>query len=309
MVEDAVRDLQTTNFKRFRSNYLVTVAFLDTGQSMDWFDDEWWSNITNNATLMAQVARRGGCEGIMFDAEQYRGNLWHYPGFKEQTHYSGLSFEELAQKVRTRGREYIRAVNRGCPGTQMLLLFAWDFIIRGTEGDHARLPENRYGLYYYFLEGMLEAADEKTVFIDGVEEYSATEKEDFEALTQRVREDGPKFTSQPDNFAQKVRIGFGIWMDRKQKWNSVDVEENNWTPDKFSKAVAYALLASDGFVWIYNERPTWLLASPEDRLANGIDFGSEGRNKQIFWVPPAYDRAVMEGRKLAEEIGGRNKPQ
>ncbi len=300
-VEGAVHDLRTTRFRKFRSNYLVTVAFLHTGDFMDWFDDQWWSNITSNAALMAQVAHRGGCEGILFDAEQYRGTLWQYSKLKQQDRYKDVAFEVLAQQVRQRGREYIRAVNQGYPGTRMLLLFAWEWLIRGTEGDHARLSEQRYGLYYYFLEGLLEAADEKTVFIDGVEEYRATEKKDFEALARRVRQDGPKFTTQPENFARKVRVGFGIWMDRGGKWNSLDVEKNSWTPDKFRKAVGYALLASDGFLWIYNERPSWLLDSPEDKLANGVGFGSEGRNKQITWVSPAYDRALKAGRQRAQE--------
>ena len=167
IVEDAIGDLQETTFKRFRSNYLVTVAFLHTGQFMDWFDDEWWSNITSNARLMAQVARRGGCEGIMFDAEQYRGTLWHYPKLKKETRYKDRGFEEVTEKVRQRGREYIRAVNQGYPGTRMLLLFAWELLIRGTDGDRARLPEKGYGLYYYFLEGMLEGLTKRQCSLTG----------------------------------------------------------------------------------------------------------------------------------------------
>ncbi len=116
-----------------------------------------------------------------------------------------------------------------------------------------------------------------------------------------MRKDGLKFTTQPETFARKVRVGFGIWMDRGGQWNSQEVDKNSWTPEKFGKAVGYALLASDGFVWIYNERPSWLLASSDDRLANGIDFGSEGRNKQITWIPSAYDRALEYGRKFANE--------
>ena len=304
MVKEALADLQSTPFKKFHSNYLTIVAFLDTDIVMDWSDDKWWAKITNNARMMARVARQGGCEGIMFDAEQYRGLLWTYSKFKEDPRYKDTPFEELAVKTRQRGGEYMRAINEGYPGTRMLLLFAWEWIIRATDGNLSKLPEERYGLYYYFLEGMLEAADEKTIFIDGVEEYKAVEMAEFEALAKRVREEGPKFTTSPEAFRKKVRVGFGIWMDRRGKWDPVDVENNHWTPEKFSKAITYALLASDGFVWVYNERPSFLLDSPEAKPGGGIDFdfgGATGRNELITWVPSVYGEAIEEGRKRAQE--------
>jgi hypothetical protein len=91
-------------------------------------------------------------------------------------------------------------------------------------------------------------------------------------------------------------------LDKDRKWDPVNYENNAVTPEKLKKAVANALVASDGFVWVYNERPTWLLDSAEAKLGNGIDFGSPERNQVIKWVPRVYWEALRDARQLAYEL-------
>ena len=299
-VAGAIEDLKATPFKTFRSNYAVVVSHLSDQQTMDWFDDGWWGNITHNANLLARAAKEGGCEGIMFDPEEYGCRFWGYPQLAEDALYEGKDYGEVAEKVKQRGGEYMRAINAAFPDARILLLHAWESLIRWSKGDRKRCAEIGYGLLSDFLDGMLEASHEDTIFIDGIEHGYYVEKlAEFEAMSRRVREEGPGFSSAPAIFRKKVRTGFGIWMDRDRHWDPVGIEKNFWTPEKFTKAVTNALLASDGFVWIYNERPTWLLDSADAKLGGGIDFGDPGRNETIKWLPRVYWEALEKAREAA----------
>ena len=47
-------------------------------------------------------------------------------------------------------------------------------------------------------------------------------------------------------------------MDHKKKgWHVADFAKNYFTPAEFETAVRSALAVSDGYVWIYSERPKW----------------------------------------------------
>jgi len=299
-IDGAIDDLKTTPFRKFRSNYAVIVSYLPDKQTMNWFDDAWWTNIAHNAKLVATVAKEGGCEGIMFDPEEYGCRFWGYPQLKDDPLYKDRTYAQVAAKVKERGAQYMRAINGAFPDVRILLLHAWESLIRWSKGDRKRCAEIGYGLLPDFLDGMLEASHENTVFIDGIEHgYYVEKREEFEAMARRVKEEGPAFSSAPEIFRKKVRTGFGIWMDRDRHWDPVNLEKNFWTPEKFTRAVTHALVVSDGFVWIYNERPTWLLDSPDAKLGGGIGFGSPSRKNTIKWLPRAYWNALHQARTNA----------
>ncbi len=55
-----------------------------------------------------------------------------------------------------------------------------------------------------------------------------------------------------------MKAGFGLWMDHKRKgWDVADFTKNYFSPVEFETAVRSALEVSDGYVWIYSERPKW----------------------------------------------------
>ena len=69
----AIEDLKQTDFGPFNQNFL---RFNTTPAQLDWFDD--YSAVLQNAKLAANIAREGGCPGILFDIEQYDGALFDY---------------------------------------------------------------------------------------------------------------------------------------------------------------------------------------------------------------------------------------
>ena len=302
VIQGAIEDLQTTPFNKLRSNYVVMTSYLPDQQTINWFDDPWWARISNNAKLIATVAQEGGTEGIMFDPEEYGCRFWGFPQLSGDPLYEGKNYEKTAVKTRQRGREFMRAINTAYPGVRILLLHAWETVIRSSEGDPEKVPSLGYGLLPAFLDGMLEASDDDTLLIDGIEYgYYQEKQEDFIRMATSVREQGPAYSAIPEQFRKKVRTGFGIWMDRDRHWDPVHIENNFWTPDRFANTVQYALEASDGFVWIWNERPTWLLDSPDAKLNGGIDFGDPGRNETIKWLPRAYWTALEQARQNARQ--------
>src|SRR5206468_4664268 len=72
-LQPALNDLKATKFKRLTDNFL---RFNTTPAKLDWFDD--YSAVLNNARLAAWVMREGKCKGILFDIEQYEGQLFDY---------------------------------------------------------------------------------------------------------------------------------------------------------------------------------------------------------------------------------------
>src|SRR4030095_10037009 len=69
-------DLKATNFTRMSHNFL---RFNVTPGDVDWFDDAAFAAVVNNARLAAKLAHDGGgCDGVLFDIEQYDKRLFNY---------------------------------------------------------------------------------------------------------------------------------------------------------------------------------------------------------------------------------------
>jgi hypothetical protein len=70
-------------------------------------------------------------------------------------------------------------------------------------------------------------------------------------------------------YDQYYRFGLGLWMDmdwRKHGWNTTDFSKNYFTPQMFENSVRMALGASDEYVWIYTEKPSWWSANGKQNL-------------------------------------------
>jgi len=156
---------------------------------------------------------------------------------------------------------------------------------------------------YPFLDGVLEASDDKTVLIDGIQHgYSCETLTDFLAKARRLRRDGPKLSAVPDLFRTKVRAGFGIYMNYGG-YDPDHPEKNHWTPRRLTNTLAAALIAADGPVWLWNEWPSWLLDSPDGRLAGGIEPRHPGwsQDQAVKHVPRVYSDALARARQKATD--------
>jgi hypothetical protein len=81
-----------------------------------------------------------------------------------------------------------------------------------------------------------------------------------------------------------MRVGFGLWTDfdsGKHPWNTKDFDANFFQPETYQSAVFNSLDQSDGYVWVYCERMSWL----------------SGEN-----VPDAYKQAQAAGRSAPGKL-------
>jgi hypothetical protein len=249
--KQAVDDLKATKFSRFTDRFLRVNV---TPAKVNWFDDDAWASVVNNFGVAAHVAKDGRCKGFMFDTEQYEGiTVFDYRKQKDKK-----TFAEYQAKVRQRGREWAKAVNKQYPDITILLTFGYDVTYW-----RAAKPKDRstaaYGLLADFLDGVLDACTKETVLVDAYEfSYPYKERKQFEEAYESITKKGLDWTAAPEKYKVQVKAGFGIWMDHKKKgWDVADFSKNYFSPAEFETAVRSALEVGDGYVWIYSERPKW----------------------------------------------------
>jgi hypothetical protein len=252
-LESARQDLLATDFGRFRHNFLRVNV---TPGDLDWFEDH--SALMANLELAARLAREGGCPGILFDTEPYGGAVWDY---RTQARYRRHTWDELSEQARRRGEQAIQALERGYPGLTILMTYAWSMPLEESVGYRRKLSETQYGLLIPFLNGMLGAASEGVVFVDGHEQsYPYRERQRFAAKADTMRNAVQRVTKHPEKYGQQLSVGFGIWLDYdspNRGWDPDDPSRNYFTPEALGVSVRAALEHADRYVWIYSQKPRW----------------------------------------------------
>jgi hypothetical protein len=274
----AFGDLAATAGGRFRHNFL---RFNTTPARLDWFDDH--GAVIANARLAARLARAGGCPGLLFDIEQYEGELFNY---SKQRDAKTKSWDVYSEQVRRRGREVMEAFQERYPGLVVFLTFGYSLPWQQSQGGKTPLAECSYGLLAPFLDGMVDAADGKARIIDGCElSYGFKESARFAEAAQTMRRDLLPIVRDAEKYGRVFSIGFGIWLDhqwRQLGWNTQEPRKNYFSPEAFEASVRAAVAAADEYVWVYSETPRW--------------WTSEGRPDKL---PSEYDAALRAARQPA----------
>lgn len=268
--------LRATRFGRFRENFLRVNV---TPGDLDWFEDH--SAVLANLELAARLAKEAGCRGVMFDVEPYEGPLWD---FRVQTRDRPRTWDDLAVQVRRRGTEVMNAFQRGYPGLTVFMTIAYSMPLQQTGIEHAPLTDANYGLLVPFLDGMVSAASGRTTFVDGHEiSYAYRDPALFAAKADSMRHGVRRLAAQPERYAERLSVSFGIWLDNDSPnigWNAEDPSRNYHTPDAFGAVVQAALDHADRYVWIYSQTPRW--------------WSAEGVTKQL---PAVYDSVLRAVRR------------
>ena len=249
----AIDNLQATKFQRFTELFLRVNV---TPGSVDWFDDDAWNRVLHNFQVAATVAKQGGCTGFMFDVEQYQTKLFQYVPSESFTR------EQLQQKIRERGRQWMTAVNRNFPDITILLTFGYSITQPKPSGDSdEETVESKYVLLKHFFDGMLDACSPQTSIVDAWEpSYSYQREDQFQTAYKTITVEALNWTDNPEKYRKQMSAGFGIWMDydwRKNGWQLKEFSKNHFTPREFEHSVRAALGRSDRYVWIYTEQPRW----------------------------------------------------
>ena len=309
MVRTNVRDLHSTNFTTNVDNFLWSVSWLSTGSHFNWFDDQWWESVLHNAELYARLAHQGGLRGLFLDFEEYGHAFWSYGGereayaLKHKEDYQGKSWETVRQQCFQRGRDFIRAINKGYPGCTIWTCFAYSHIVYRLSASETSLEDKGNGLLAAFFDGMLDGSDRKTIFIDGCEgSYRFNTPGEFKELRDVVTKDALRFTMVPEVYQKKVQVGFGLYLDmynypNSQLWSEGRPQDNYMPPQELESRIRQAVRISDGYVWIYSEYPSWWLAGPDDAFGAGVRARTDHR-----WVDPVYWDAIRRAQTVPAEV-------
>lgn len=242
---ESIAALKGTEFGRFTDDFLTLDV---TPGNVDWFDDDAFANVVANARLLASVCKETHMRGIMFDTEAYDQQLFNYA---RQKNAATHSLAEYQQQAGRRGGQIMRAINAEYPGIRIIVTLAYSV----GQGE-----TDKYGLLPALLDGMLEAADEKTILYDGWESsYNYLTEKQFAAARKIIRQQSLQWSAVPDAMRQHWRASFGLWIDYGEQavWNQQDFSKNFFSPQQFGNSVAEAMRNSDGYVWIYTHHADW----------------------------------------------------
>jgi len=275
-LQPAIDELKAAKLRRCTENF---VRFNTTPAKLDWFDDH--RAISNNCFLAAWFALEAKIPGVLFDIEQYDGNLFD---FRKQRDGAQKGWDAYAAQVRLRGREAMQAFQAAYPKVTLFLTFGYSLPWAESGNGKNGLTNCHYGLLAPFIDGLLEAAGNGVKLVDGNElAYGYKEPERFTKSYQTMKHDLLPIVRDREKYALHFSLGFGLWMDRdwrKLGWDTNDVSKNYFTPEAFETSLRKALEMSDEYVWIYTETPRW--------------WSKEGGPLK---VPAAYDAAMRRARQ------------
>jgi chitodextrinase len=161
---------------KFTDNFIRVFMQDDYDQvKFGWFNDTIWTNIKKTTKLLSKAVKVSKSKGIFLDTEEYSGlqNPWEY----STTIYPNQTSQQVYDKVRQRGREYMIELQSDMPNVKVMYSFAYDFIENWGNGSYYA---QKYALLKPFLDGMLEAAGPQVILIDGNEATYFTDKnEDY----------------------------------------------------------------------------------------------------------------------------------
>lgn len=255
-------NLRQIEWDKFTHNFIIMWA----ASAQDWFNDDHWTAIEKNTGLVAKAGRLGGCVGFCFDPEPYGQNPWDY---SQVVHKDTKTFEEYQRKVRERGAQFMRAIDREFPNPTILSLY--QIALLGEfcrpmkpEDRVAGISKHSYGLYPAFLNGMLEAAGPGTILIDGNESaYYYEDSAPYYSAYHVMKQDA-LYLVDPSlwgKYRAQVQAGQALYVDQYFGLRAEKVLGNKMTPDErpkwFEHNVYNSLKTSDGFVWCYSERMNW----------------------------------------------------
>ncbi|HSF30924.1 MAG TPA: hypothetical protein VLK82_10705 [Candidatus Tectomicrobia bacterium] len=263
---EAVADLKAAKSRTFTDNFLPVAFSSGYAAQLNWFDDERWRIIVNNIGVTAQIAAASGLKGLILDPEDYTYALFKYPDQRQQV---DRAFEEYARVARQRGQQLMAAIAAHTPDAVLLSLYGYTLPLNRLRSG-VSLQEETFGLLPSFYDGMLESMPAGVRFVDGYEfAYAFKQRRQFDDGYRRVHDEGIKLSAMPDRYRDKVRVGFGLWLDYSNR-------PNYFTPEEFRRAVSDALEVSDGYVWIYSHNPRFF--PPAD-------------------IQPAYIEAIAAARR------------
>ena len=239
---------------KYTENFVI--LYFGDSLDLDFFNNTKWSTIIHNAGMVSKMVKAGHLKGVFLDDENYfKGSHgWQY----NPVWYPGYTYEQVKDKCRERGKEFMQALQSNLADPLVVL----DFIWFGDHWNNYDLGTGRQILWLAFKDGMLEAARESDVLVEGNEHaYYYQETAMFTDIYNELRLNKfPKYGAGDlqGKYKNQVQIGHGLYPSLYYglfRWSHkfTNEEQDYW----WKNQLYYALLTSDKYVWIWSERWDW----------------------------------------------------
>ena len=270
---DQIAKYKGLNFTRFTDNFIYTT--MTPARDMDWFDDAYWAAICNNYGILARITRECGMTGIVFDPEEYGGQIWR--------RYPGHSHAEAIAKARQRGREFGRAVFGANPNIKLLCLFLF------SNGTYLNGDQVNHTLSHSFFNGVYDVLPPTATMIEGHEYFGYFANTDAEFEQLRIDLDRtflPRVAAENYNkYRTQTQLAAPIYPDemvnpRHPCYNYLKPEiEQIPFLDYLRQNLQRALRVSDEYVWVYSETGCWWSRSPHPKVKGTWEEQFPGTNR------------------------------
>ncbi len=301
-------DLLATFRDRFiaagMSNFLRVMA--TPRSDWDWFSDTQWSDAEYNLNLLGQAVARAGLRGIFFDTEIYysRPNPWTCRPLGAATSCSQARFDQVAAKVRERGKRFGDVFQQAAPNAIILttwLLSYLDWYLGPPVQDWRVDP---WALLVPFLEGILQSPSPSPgsllSIVDGHESYYTRNAQEYADDTSNVHNRERLFIDfglpDPDPLRQaydrQLTSANAIYLDYLMAISTFTTQSPTSCLSDAGKLlllkhrVYYALTYADQYAWLYSEMMPLINPDPSQPLTQqAIDKIRYARNLVLLGLP------------------------
>ena len=273
----------------------------------DWFDDDWWELVRANTIDLARIAKAGGMKGMIIDGDEYGTIMWATrwgpprPVLINIPRFKGKTFEDFRAQARMRGRDWIEAVNSVMPEITLQFPIGYSYIYH-NKGSYVKTVEDWHymtkSLLCAFIDGILEASTDQTIVVESCEPaYRKAMHRELVELRDIVKKEALLYTEVPEAYKKKVKVGFGFFMDtqnpRVAPWHEAEPNKNFMTPARLEMAVRNGLEVGDGYIWFWNQMPSWWLKGEGSTFPKDSQPLQDHLDQDLYRsMHPDYYRAV-----------------
>ncbi len=111
-------DLSKVQWEKFTDNFLFVRGISLTGAK--WLDDGSWIKISKNLKKVSKALAISKARGIGFDPEYYYADSLKNPWVYKASLYNDLSYQQVGDYVRKRGKQFIEALQTYKPDVKIL---------------------------------------------------------------------------------------------------------------------------------------------------------------------------------------------
>jgi hypothetical protein len=263
-------DLTAIQWGKFTDNFLLIRAAGYSGAH--WLDDKKWQVITTNLAKISNALSIGKAKGIALDPEYYFKDSTLNPWIYKPSYYNNLSYQQVGDFVRKRGKQFIEALQSYSPDVKILCFWLLGLVY--AQNQTYAIAQTGMALYPFFVEGMLEGKKNSGEIIDGNEfSYWYQMPANFLESGSYIREKENQLLSKSSQAAyENISIAKAVYLDGLYaKAPQFEKGFDKQTKEKWLGNNLYlAYKTTDKYVWFYNENTNWWKGQVDSGVAEII---------------------------------------